>query len=279
MLQFLRQLRLLDAADMLHYLWLVVRNWKKNRRFRKEHRDYPLPPPAIAFDAYGYVDWKLYHDSGIRHADVLADIINRFFGDRPLSILEWGCGPGRVIRHLQECLKQPCALTGSDINRKSIKWCQANLPAIRFVENGVEPPLPFGAAAFDCIIARSVFTHLSEPMHYAWRDELLRVLNPGGLILLTAHGDLFRNLHLNDEEKQAFDAGRLVVRGGILEGRKWYTAFHPPTFMKNSLLKDLAIVLHVPGPVASMFEQDLWGVTPDLSGPGKVLMPKRARNV
>jgi SAM-dependent methyltransferase len=266
-LQFLRKLRLLDAADMLHFLYLVARHWRKNRLFRREHRDYPVPSAAVAFDAYGYVDWKLYRDSGIQHARVLAEIITQYFGDRPLSIFEWGCGPGRVIRHLQESLKQPCVLTGSDINRKSVDWCRANLPSIHFAENGAEPPLPFEAGSFDCIIARSVFTHLSEPMHYAWRDELLRVLKPGGLILLTAHGEFFKNLHLSDAEKQEFDAGRLVVRGGILEGRKWYTAFHPPAFMKNNLLKDLKILIHVPGPVAPMFEQDLWGVTCDREAP------------
>ena len=262
-IDILRRLHLLRAADTARFFCELASKARSNRAFIREFRDYPVPPPAVAFDAYGYVDWKLYRDSGMRHARVLAGIITQYFGDRPLSIFEWGCGPGRVIRHLQESLKQPCVLTGSDINRKSVEWCRANLPSIRFAENGAEPPLPFEAGSFDCIIARSVFTHLSEPMHYAWRDELLRVLKPRGLILLTAHGEFFKNLHLSDAEKQAFDAGRLVIRDGVAEGRKWYTAFHPPAFMRERLLKDLNILRYLPGPIGLMFEQDLWAVTPD----------------
>lgn len=262
-IETLRKGHLLRSADTLRFFWVIASNWKSNRAFLRDHKGYPVPPLALAFDAYGHVNRKLYYDSGVRHARVLASILNAVFGDQSLSILEWGCGPGRVIRHLQPFLSKPCSLMGSDINKRSIAWCRANLAPIRFTENSAEPPLPFESGSFDGVICRSVFTHLSEPMYYAWWDELIRILKHSGIIILTTHGEFFKHLHLGAAEKRAYEAGRLVIRDDILEGRKWYTAFHPATFMRKCLLKDLNILLHVPGPVGPMFEQDIWVVTPD----------------
>jgi len=39
------------------------------------------------------------------------------------------------------------------------------------------------------VIGYSVFTHLTEAMQRQWLEELRRITAPGGLVLVTAHGD------------------------------------------------------------------------------------------
>ena len=174
------------------------------------------------------------------------------------AVLEWGCGPARVIRHLGEFLSGKASLAGADYNAETIAWCRENIPGIRFEKNELAPPLPFAAASFDAIYALSVITHLSEKMHGEWRDELLRVLKPGGLLIVTSHGDWYREHHLLPAERAQYDAGRLVVRGGIEEGKKWFAAFHPPAYMRGSFFRGMEIKEHLIHPLPGSIEQDVW---------------------
>jgi len=258
----LRDLRLLQLVDTVFLLVHLAKNKRINDRFKQLHPTYPLPPADLAFDAYGYVHWPRYDESGKKHAAILSSVINETLGARAdASILEWGCGPARIIRHLNEFLVPPRSLTGCDFNRRSIAWCRSNFPEIQFVENELAPPLPFESNSFDAVIARSVFTHMSEAMQLAWAEELRRILKPTGVLLITTQGDFFRGLHLNQQEKTEYDQGKPVVRANVKEGLKWYSAFHPEAFVRNRLLAGMQIVMHKPGPVAEYFEQDLWVAT------------------
>lgn len=46
------------------------------------------------------------------------------------KILDWGCGPGRLIRHLPNIIGSGCEYHGTDYNVRSIKWCSENLKVI-----------------------------------------------------------------------------------------------------------------------------------------------------
>ncbi|MFH0908091.1 MAG: class I SAM-dependent methyltransferase [bacterium] len=260
-ISILRAARLLPAYNHLKYYWVAAAHGPANRAFRAEHPDFPVPPLPLAYDAYGHVGLADYRESGRRHAAFLADLLRRHApGWNPLRVLEWGCGPARVIRHLPALLPPGSEFLGTDYNPTTIAWCRKAIPNMRFEENKLEPPLPFGPAFFDVVYCLSVFTHLSEEMHYAWRDELLRVLKPGGLLILTAHGDFYRERHLFPHERAGYDAGKLVVRGRVEEGKKWFAAFHSPAFMRERFLKGTEIVEHITRPIHGSIEQDVWVV-------------------
>jgi SAM-dependent methyltransferase len=162
-------------------------------------------------------------------------------------VCEWGCGPGRIIRHLPVLAAGNAVdFYGSDYNRASIEWCRTHLPGITFLVNDLAPPLPVDDGFFDLIFCRSVFTHLSASLHDRWIGELRRAVRPGGVVILTTHGDAYR-VRLTKQERRRYDAGELVVRTLGAEGRKLYAAFHPPTFVRTHLLNALSIVEHRPG--------------------------------
>lgn len=112
---------------------------------------------------------------------------------RPLdsfeSILDFGCGCGRMLLWMEE-LGRTCKLHGTDIDAEAVAWCQQHLPYTSVVVNDAGPPLPYPDDAFDLIFNQSVFTHIDERRQDAWLSELQRVTRPGGLVVLTTHGEI-----------------------------------------------------------------------------------------
>lgn len=232
----LRRIHLLPLADLVLLAWHVVRTLPANLRFRLSHAGVPVPPPRLSFDAYGHVDHGRYFASGERDARVITQLIESHLHGDGLRVCEWGCGPGRVIRHLERLLaaRHP-SIYGTDYNAQTVAWCRAHLPGISFERNELSPPLAFEDGCFDAVYALSVFTHLSRERHFEWIAELRRVLRPGGIVILTTHSDAATDRLLGSELEQ-YDAGRLVVRAGVREGKKWYLAYQPPEFVRNELL-------------------------------------------
>jgi ubiquinone/menaquinone biosynthesis C-methylase UbiE len=238
----LRRIHLLPLADLVLLAWNVVRKLPANLRFRLSHAGVPVPPPHLSFDAYGHVDRGRYLASGERDARVITQIIERHLQRDGLRVCEWGCGPGRVIRHLERLLadRHP-SIYGTDYNAETVEWCRTHFPGISFERNELSPPLAFEDDYFDAVYALSVFTHLSRERHFEWIAELKRVLRPGGIVILTTHSDAATDRLLVSELEQ-YNAGRLVVRGGVREGKKWYLAYQPSEFVRNEFFAGWELV-------------------------------------
>lgn len=99
-------------------------------------------------------------------------------------ILDWGCGCGRIARHLAPLVQDFC---GCDIDTDNIAWCTEHLPG-RYSASLLRPPLPYKDGVFDLVYGVSVFTHLRPAIEALWLAELQRVTAPGGVLLMTAHG-------------------------------------------------------------------------------------------
>jgi SAM-dependent methyltransferase len=149
------------------------------------------------------------------------------------------------------------AVHGADANEHAIAWCRANLPFARFASNGIAPPLDHGDESFDLVYALSVFTHLPEDLQHAWVRELTRLLRPGGFLLLTTHGERYRE-RLTPAERATFDAGGLVVRWPEGAGTNLCSAFHPSSFVKERLAAGLEVAELVPEGAKGNPHQDLY---------------------
>jgi SAM-dependent methyltransferase len=260
LMRLARALGLLPTAEKLRGRILMARTWRANRQFSSKHPGIKMPPMGLMHDPYGMVEYASYWEDGRKAADALHGIIREKCGDlaNPGRILEWGCGPGRIIRHFPDLMgKSRFEFFGSDYNQEAIEWCTEHLSGISFSSNALAPPLIYPATFFDFIYCISVFTHLSEAMHYAWIAELLRLLKPGGYILISLHGDYYRRKLLPDELEK-YDAGHLVVREGVLEGGRTYTAFHGERFIRERLLASAEVLRHDTSENLVCSPQDLW---------------------
>jgi SAM-dependent methyltransferase len=114
------------------------------------------------------------------------------------SVLDFGCGPGRVLPHVAS-LAARARGTGCDVNAPAIEWAREHRPGLRWEVSGFEPPLPFADAAFDLVYSISVFSHIDAELQARWLRELERVLQPNGVALLSVHGrDAFESFRSGD---------------------------------------------------------------------------------
>ena len=165
-----------------------------------------------------------------------ATIVKRFeqlllerFG-RPLasfrSILDWGCGAGRLTRYLSQLSP---SVTGIDIDADNIASCDETMPGARFLRVDLMPPTVLPSAVFDLVVGLSVLTHLNEQVQDAWLAELQRITCPQALLLLSVQGLAQMSLYLAPPELhlQAHRQGILDVGGNsqldeVIEDRSYY---------------------------------------------------------
>ncbi len=103
------------------------------------------------------------------------------------ALLDFGCGCGRIIRHFARYVAN-CELHGTDVDGDSIKWCQENLEHATFAHGPADPLTQYSDGYFSGLYAFSVFSHLSEPRHLRWLNEIARITRTGATIVLTTHG-------------------------------------------------------------------------------------------
>lgn len=119
------------------------------------------------------------------------------------SILEVGCGIGRMAVPLMDYLDKDGSYEGFDIIAEGIRWCQKNIttkaPHFRFqwadVYNysynptgkvkAAEYTFPCESGCFDFVILTSVFTHMLSGDLEHYMSEISRVLKPGGRSFVT----------------------------------------------------------------------------------------------
>lgn len=146
-------------------------------------------PPIENWLGYGS-NAEEYVESGKKDIDVLISILkNQHFNwDANNTILDLGCGGGRMIRHLHQ-FSTTSKIFGTDINSNLIQWCKFHLqPPFNFLTNTTIPHLPFEDNCFDLIYTGSVFTHIDD-LADAWFYECCRVLKPGAYLYATIHDE------------------------------------------------------------------------------------------
>ena len=76
-----------------------------------------------------------------------------------------------------------------DVDMEAIGCCTDNLRQVDPQVISHKPPLPLGHQYFDAVFCFSVFTHLDETLRDKWIKSLGEVIRPGGVLLLTGHGN------------------------------------------------------------------------------------------
>jgi SAM-dependent methyltransferase len=154
------------------------------------------------------------------------------------SVLDFGCGCGRVARQLIQQGPRPERYVGLDLHAGMIKWCDRNLtphaPGFEFRHHDVfynafnpgrgkplHAPLPFGDDEFSLVIALSVFTHLTQVQTEPYLAELSRVLEPDGILLTTWFLFDKRDFPMMQEDQNTLFINEHDVRNAVIYDRTW----------------------------------------------------------
>jgi len=102
------------------------------------------------------------------------------------AILDYGCGSGDFIAGV--ATRREGALFACDASQEAVSNCQARLaPRVECfqVQTGPQASLPFPNHFFQAITLCDVLEHVGRPNEQALLSELVRVLRPGGCLIIT----------------------------------------------------------------------------------------------
>ena len=253
----LRSLGLMRLTDHVGFYLQKFKNRHINKDFKLRNPDVKLPPDYLLYESF-QLNYDKYYNNGFETAKWLVQHLENHINLKNVNILDWGCGPGRIIRHLPQLTGEGCQFFGTDYNKRSIAWCAQHLEGIQFNQNPLSARLPYEYDSMDVIYGISILTHLSEQLQYDWSQELLRVLRPGGILFLTTQGDNFKE-KLTDSELIRYMNDKVVIRGNVQVGHRTYSSFHPKGFMYN-LFSNAEVAEHIrPDKTKNKsLPQDIW---------------------
>lgn len=132
-----------------------------------------------------------------------------------LTVLDFGCGWGRLIRLMYK-FTAPENIYGCDPWERSIELCkQSNLQAHLAVSDYLPVSLPFQLTRFDLIYAFSVFTHLSERAAQTAIAACRKAVKDDGMMVITVRPLSYWDHH--DEAQSKVDREQMkqdhVARG------------------------------------------------------------------
>lgn len=212
-------------------------------RLRRVTSADPLPPAPLLATIQPTAWIADYLDAGSRSAEAIRSAAARAGAEptRPLRVLDFGCGPARILRHLRE---SSWRLHGCDTNAGAIAWCAASFPDLTFTESPSEPPLPFESSSFDLVLAISVFPHFSANELRLWRVELARILTPRGHLVLSSLGPW---LVASFATEGGDAAARALRERGFFEARDpsgvtARIAFHTPAGLARLLAPEFEVL-------------------------------------
>ena len=234
----------------------------KNQQFRKSNPFLKIPPDEFLFETF-QLNYQKYFEDGALAAKEILKWTEEYIPQEMPTILDWGCGTGRIIQHLHQF--HPYALLyGTDTNHEMIVWNQKHINDAYFTEIADTCKTIFPPNYFDLIYGISVFTHLSATMQTQWILELARICKPGGILLVTTMGLHYEKQLLKSEKNNLIENGivekEFKTNKGIHIGNRNYAVYETAAYFE-ALIKDHFTVLQYFDGVNNSDKfggQDLW---------------------
>ncbi len=229
---------------MYLFRWNVLRYQASNNAFKNNNPGFPMPPDSLLFET-GSLHYHSYQNSG-QEAAAEIESLCKVFSNSPIhSILDWGCGTGRVTRHLPDYFLG-AKITGADVNPSCIQWLQNNIQGIEWIQSSTNLSGETKSAQYDLIIALSVLTHLPTNEQANWLNILHSLLNTKGLMWLSTHGKNYLYQLTHQQKKQLAEQGILTL-GADKKGSRQMRTYHSYSGMKQLLGQDWEIVMYYDG--------------------------------
>ena len=153
-----------------------------------DRHDLPLGSASVGAEGERARAYDAWYETGLGAAAhrielrLVAELAAPVLGERALDV---GCGTGIYTAWLAA---RGLDVMGLDREPSMLEAARAKVPGTRFVEGDVAA-LPFEDAAFDLVLAVTLFCFLNAEQRQAAARELLRLARPGGRVVV---GELSR---------------------------------------------------------------------------------------
>ncbi len=174
-----------NVLDVLLFNFAKLKGYSSNSVFKNQNSNFLLPPDYFLYETY-QLNYKQYKEDGEASAKEIIEWAKPYCINLT-SILEWGCGVARIVRHMPSIVSN-ADVYGVDINTKMIEWNCANIPNVNFKRIDYSPPTLFEDNTFNLIYAISVFTHIEAEAQIDWIKEIHRITYSKGIFMFSTHG-------------------------------------------------------------------------------------------
>lgn len=181
----------------------------------------PLPPGKYRMGGAHFKNDKAFVRTAVRDVRRLVKYCDL---TEESSLLDWGCGAGRLAVGVHEEFGRIRDYHGVDIQPELIEWAQANLSGegYRFTcldlsnerynpDGSPERTLAADPGTIDAFYAYSVFSHMNDVDTPAYLDLIATALAPSGRALVTC----FVEEDVNDWEENPEGYGPLEWKGPL----------------------------------------------------------------
>ncbi|MEO8286909.1 MAG: class I SAM-dependent methyltransferase [Chloroflexota bacterium] len=209
-----------------------------------------------------------YFISGSQLLSIIEQLVCWKFGSLGslAAFLDFASGYGRLTRFLVQ--KLPADRTYvSDIQADAVAFQQAEFGVQGFVSTVDPADLPCDRT-FDCIFVASLFSHLPDATFTSWLKKLYSLLNPGGMLVFSAHGES-RMLPGNSMPHSGiwFDQTSEIAS---TDAKEYGVSIVTEAFVRNAILEATGQATYHRIEHGLLYQQDLYIVVneaqPDFSG-------------
>ncbi|MBK8442997.1 MAG: class I SAM-dependent methyltransferase [Sphingobacteriales bacterium] len=252
--QLTNTLKILDQILFIKAKWT---NRAKNQKFKNDHSSFKFPPDYFLYETYK-LDYKQYKEDGYVSAKEVYEWTKDYLPHNA-SVLEWGCGVARIVRHLKTISNSNFKIFACDINNEMIVWNKNNIDDVEFKTIEYEPPTDYVKNTFDLVYGLSVFTHIEGSKQKDWITEISRILKPKGIFLFTTHGTNYFD-KLSDAQMSELNLNGFYTTTFGQKGHRMMTTYNDCKKFKELLENEFEVVEFFEGKnfKEKFGGQDLW---------------------
>lgn len=111
------------------------------------------------------------------------DLINKYFKNQRISVIDAGCGPGALLAELNIYGD----VYGVDFSQEAVDFCKSR-GIVNVQKSGIES-MPFESNSADLVLALDVLEHI--PDDKKGLNEIYRVLKPKGMVIIFVPAFMF----------------------------------------------------------------------------------------
>lgn len=202
-----------------------------------------LPSPSLRYRVSGTPSRHFYLWYGRVIWDTVNVVMRRFSTTHKSLILDYGCGCGRMARHININLY---SYTGADTDRDAVNWCGKNLSRT----DGIGKPQ--GRKAFlstdslhdingihgihDIVLAVSVFSHIDFDAQANLLLSFHSMLKDKGIIILTVHGAVSAAHNFDDFAYEVYRDRGYAYKGSRFMRQYFSSSYHSKRYIEDNWL-------------------------------------------